>query len=222
MCEEWLSIGEGDCQIDRVLHLSSKDDISKTGSLLKNNVYKSLFDDHLWLSFGFRKSRNRFTRLQRLCACLAILFLTMISNAMFFGSGDNETDQVAFQMGPISMTIQQLYTSIVSSFIIVPPIILITTFFAKSGQAGYEDSSTLENNKDHPEDSKACMKHYGWLTIAYVLVVLSVTVGAFFTILYAFEWGKKKSERWLVTFILSFVESVILVQPLKVRIQDFL
>jgi len=35
-------------------------------------------------------------------------------------------------------------------------------------------------------------------------------------ILYSFEWGRVKSIAWLTAFLLSFLESVILIQPLKV------
>jgi len=41
-------------------------------------------------------------------------------------------------------------------------------------------------------------------------------VSAFFTILYSFEWGREKSTAWLTSFLLSFAESVILIQPVKV------
>lgn len=34
--------------------------------------------------------------------------------------------------------------------------------------------------------------------------------------LYAFEWGKEKSESWLANIIISTLETVILVQPVKV------
>ena len=52
--------------------------------------------------------------------------------------------------------------------------------------------------------------------IGYALVFLAVASSAFFTILYAFQWGREKSEEWLVTFFLSFSESVFLLQPAKV------
>ena len=43
-------------------------------------------------------------------------------------------------------------------------------------------------------------------------------VSAFFTILYSFEWGGEKSTAWLTAFLLSFLESVILIQPLKAKL----
>ncbi|CAG5132503.1 unnamed protein product, partial [Candidula unifasciata] len=45
---------------------------------------------------------------------------------------------------------------------------------------------------------------------------LSIVVSGFFTILYSMEWGRDKSNQWLTTFLLSFFQSVIVVQPLKV------
>ena len=37
-------------------------------------------------------------------------------------------------------------------------------------------------------------------------------------ILYSVEWGKEKSEMWLSAMFIGFVESVIVIQPLKVLI----
>ncbi|CAG2212605.1 PKD1L2 [Mytilus edulis] len=54
--------------------------------------------------------------------------------------------------------------------------------------------------------------------IAYVLTVMSMIVPGFFTILYSMEWGPEKANEWLTTFIMSFFQSVIVVQPLKVMV----
>ena len=54
--------------------------------------------------------------------------------------------------------------------------------------------------------------------IAWALVALSTAGAAFFTILYSFQWGQEKSTAWLTTFLLSFFQSVVLIQPVKVRI----
>lgn len=39
---------------------------------------------------------------------------------------------------------------------------------------------------------------------------------------YSFEWGREKSIDWLKAFLLSFAESVVLIQPLKVKLHYFL
>ena len=221
-CDKWLALDEDDGRIERVLRVTSEDDPPTSDTLLSSNVSKSFWNDHLWLSVGYRKSRSSFTRVQRLSCCLAILFVTMVTSAMFYGTGSDDTAQSAFTIGPISVTIQQLYTSIASSVIIVPPIIVITAFFSKSAlkkkkqsQHGQvHDAISDENQSNHARKLPYWCNYIAWL-----LVALCIACGAFFTILYALQWGKTKSEAWLVTFFLSFFQSLLLVQPIKVRNQ---
>ena len=242
---------EDDGRIERLIRLSTLEDAQSSDGMLGNNLKKSLWDDHIWLSVGYRQSPSTFTRVQRLSCCVTILFLTMVTNAMFFGTGDSGAPQNGFQLGPISLTVHQLYTSVASSVIVVPPLILITWLFANSRE---KQEKTLDDGKyDAPSDcsddeedediwsvgeeeerkkrkldagkqSKAKKKPFAqrklphWcIYIAYVLVFLAVASSAFFTVLYAFQWGRTKSEEWLVTFFLSFSESVFVMQPVKVR-----
>lgn len=196
--------------------------------MISNNIKRKLFDDHLWLSIGYRKTRSTFTRVQRLSCCLSILYLTMVANAMFYGSADENTTQSAITIGPISITVTQLYTSLMSSLIVVPPVVIISTIFSKRDTdrkvrsknkkgklvSGYDVAKTRSGKV--VKIKKKRKLPYWFVFVAYVLVFFSVASGAFFTILYAFEWGKDKSEAWLVTFLMSFVQSVLLIQPLKV------
>jgi hypothetical protein len=47
-------------------------------------------------------------------------------------------------------------------------------------------------------------KYPHWVVyIAWIVVVLSILVPAFFMILFSMEWGTSKSEEWLTTFVLS-------------------
>ena len=63
---------------------------------------------------------------------------------------------------------------------------------------------------------KGCVYPHWVIYIAWFLVAVSVIASAFFTILYSMEWGFDKSSKWLTSFFLGFLESVLLVQPLKV------
>ena len=54
--------------------------------------------------------------------------------------------------------------------------------------------------------------------IGWFLFAVSCIVSAFFTILYSLEWGKEKSNEWLTSMLLSFFNSVVLIQPIKVSI----
>ena len=146
----------------------------------------------------------------------------MITNAMWFKNDDEESsDQSGFSVGPIDFTVKELYASIVTSLIIIPPMLIIAHLFAKSdpsrNQKGSKykisnDGATLGNRLTQTFESLP----YWCIYVGFAIIILAVTASAFFTILYAFEWGKKKSEKWLVTFFLTFVESVVFVQPLKV------
>ena len=124
-------------------------------------------------------------------------------------------------IGPVRITIMQLYTSIISGLIVVPPMLIVREIFARARPRPKQHKNGDTQNDEAmgaTDRAKTKEKGFPWWTIyiAYTIVVAAVAASAFFTILYAFEWGKQKSEKWLVTFIFSFVESVLLIQPLKV------
>lgn len=56
-----------------------------------------------------------------------------------------------------------------------------------------------------------------FLNFYFAVCFFSIITPGFFTILYSMEWGKEKANEWLTTFLMSFFQSVIVVQPLKVR-----
>ena len=276
-CDRWLAIDKDDGKVDRMLPVSQLSDLNQ-GEMLRNNINRKLFEDHIWLSVGVRKTKSHFTRLQRLSVCLSLLFMTMIANAMWYRSDDEGGAVQAISIGPISFTITELYTSIVSSLTVVPPILIVTIFFSKSrswkSTKRLNDKCTLANRINPTNTAKNCNSlnketiegndeqymadatnndakkqvtndgphcsdldtivpstyatddddtddvgrtfHWWCSIIAWVLVALSVGGAAFFTILYSLQWGKEKSTAWLTSFLLSFVQSIILIQPVKV------
>ena len=205
---------------------------------MRNNLSRKFFDDHLWLSVAYRKSRSKFTRAQRLSCCVALLYLTMIANAMWYKAPDEQQGATqALNLGPITISVAMLAASIYSSLVVVPPILLITFLFRKSREKSLqnEDELTEENvaklyhdyyyGKNTPESSKedhdqkkkrAFSLPYWCIIFGWVLVFLSIAAAAFFTILYSFQWGGVKSTGWLIAFVLSFFESVLIIQPAKV------
>jgi hypothetical protein len=46
--------------------------------------------------------------------------------------------------------------------------------------------------------------------------MLSILTCSFFIILYSLEWGAKRANEWLITMILSFGQSILVIDPLKV------
>lgn len=48
------------------------------------------------------------------------------------------------------------------------------------------------------------------------MVLLSIFTCSFFIILYSLEWGAKRANEWLITMLLSFGQSVLVIDPFKV------
>lgn len=53
---------------------------------------------------------------------------------------------------------------------------------------------------------------FGWL-----LVVATSVVAGYFTMLYGLKFGKTRSISWLISMVVSFFQSILIIQPLKVR-----
>ena len=60
------------------------------------------------------------------------------------------------------------------------------------------------------------------IIIAWILSILCILCGAVFCTFYSLEWGKQKSEEWLSSLLLSFFQSAIVVQPIKVGVSSYL
>ena len=97
--------------VDRILPVAGLDDLVAFKQLFSSSIRKKLTSDHLWMSVFSRPTRSSFTRVQRISCCMSLLFLTMITNAMFFksdGEADSGPPPTALKIGPISFTLQQV------------------------------------------------------------------------------------------------------------------
>ena len=54
--------------------------------------------------------------------------------------------------------------------------------------------------------------------LAWILCFVSVFVSAFFTLMYSLEWGSERSQQWLLSFFVSFVQDAAISQPVKVAL----
>uniref|UniRef100_A0A8C5HFB0 Polycystic kidney disease 1 like 2a n=1 Tax=Gouania willdenowi TaxID=441366 RepID=A0A8C5HFB0_GOUWI len=76
-----------------------------------------------------------------------------------------------------------------------------------------------QSNVDEKKKKKKCCAgglpwwfvFFGWL-----LVLATSSVSAYFTMLYGLKFGKERSISWLVSLVVSFFQSLLLIQPLKV------
>ncbi|XP_033373170.1 polycystic kidney disease protein 1-like 2 [Parus major] len=71
-----------------------------------------------------------------------------------------------------------------------------------------------------PSDDKKSSSPRGlpwWFVfIAWFLVAATSGVSGFFTMLYGLHYGKENSIKWLISMVISFLESLFITQPLKV------
>ncbi|XP_060067008.1 polycystin-1-like protein 2 [Ylistrum balloti] len=287
LCNQWLAVDKGDQQVEWLLPVATQSELSNFDHLFYTRTRQDLTDGHLWISVLSRPTQSVFTRVQRLSCCLSLLFLTMVTNAMWYGTMDT-TQQQNVHLGPFTFSGQELITSIAGSLIVVPVSIIIITLFKKSERRRSKHADKMSEPKEEESNhinrmmSKRGLDQYcsdecsderegcvtpsvidtaliqpfntynSWadfenrtsrlinsrknqqklseggkkkkrnplpfwcLYLSWILVVLSVLASGFFVILYSIEWGTEKSSRWLTAFFLSFVESVILIQPLKV------
>ena len=75
-----------------------------------------------------------------------------------------------------------------------------------------QKNDEIKKPKKHP---KRFLPHF-FLYVAWILVLLTLLVSSFFTILYSMEWGGNKSREWLGAFLLALVEGGAIIAPLQV------
>ncbi|XP_050394949.1 polycystic kidney disease protein 1-like 2 [Patella vulgata] len=240
LCDRWLSLTKDDGQAERFLPVATKQDLETFSHLFFFKTRQDITDGHIWFSVISRPTRSPFTRVQRLSCCLSLLFTTMIANAMWYRTTEGLEYSQVVSLGPFQFTSQEFLISIFMSIIVVPVNIIIVTFFRKSKSPAKRPQATqvhpkvtindsfgkentllapkedpLEALGKRPEKKRFQLPHW-CVYIAWFLVFASVSLSGFFTILYSLEWGAQKSGMWLTAFFLSFLESVIVVQPIKV------
>ncbi|XP_078594329.1 polycystin-1-like protein 2 [Branchiostoma floridae x Branchiostoma japonicum] len=237
-CQRWLAVEMDDGRVDRFLSAAGRDELTNFSSIFQERTRHDMSDGHLWFSVASRPTRSHFTRVQRASCCLSLVFLTMITNAMFYRTDDSLRQQV-YRLGPFVFTPSQLWISVVSTLIVFPVNFVIVYVFTKSrpnpgktkqSSTGlfYQIPSSASKMPRNPvkQQNDKTRKQSGlphWFVyIGWVLVFLSATGSAFFVILYSMEWGAEKSGEWLTSILLSIFQSVLIVQPLKVLLLGLL
>ena len=84
----------------------------------------------------------------------------------------------------------------------------------QDGQPVSEDLTNLSDLLDN-ELQRNPLPHY-CVYITWVLLLVTMAVCAFFLILYSMQWGRTTSAEWLASFLLSFLESFFILDPIKV------
>ena len=194
----WLALEKEDGVIERVLSLAPNQTAFKYE--VSKRWWKGLTESHKWISVATKPSINRFTRVQRASCCLSVLLSAMLANAMFYRL-DGKTEQV-IQVGPLKFSWEQVVIGVESALIVNPINIVIAVLFQKGSEKSW--------------GKRTCCAKSDWLIYtAWSFCLCLCTVSAIFTIFYSLVWGRITSEQWLASMLISFVQDVVVNEPVK-------
>ena len=192
---------------------------------MRDHTKLNLFEGHTWVSVFTRPNRSRFTRVQRLSTCLSVLFLAMVTSAMWYETTTTDSTDKGIQIGPIRLTYQQLFVSVMCSIIIIPPNLLIVNIFkrvrSRTSKVHIIEILRKMQGKGYESDTSNTRKSpftlpWWFVFVGYFLVLACVFVSGVFIVFYSLQWGTEKSTAWLLSIVLSFTETLFIVQPIKV------
>ena len=222
-CGKWLSLTKADGKSYKRIPVIANEDLKSFKHLIKNHLRLNMFESHTWVSVFSRPNISRFSRVQRLSTCLSVLFLAIVTSAMWFGTITDQDTDSGFRIGPIRLTYQQFFVGLMSSIIIVIPNLMITTIFkrarVRSSRVQIVDllKKMRLSGKIKPGRKQRPFQLPWWfMFVGYFLVFACVFVSGFFTVFYSLEWGTEKSTDWLLSLLFSFTQSVFVIQPFQV------
>ncbi|GIY29651.1 polycystic kidney disease protein 1-like 2 [Caerostris darwini] len=154
VCNRWLAVEKEDGLIDRLLPVAGKGEATEFNHLFHQKTQKNLSDGHLWFSIFMRPPKSRFTRAQRVTSCFAMLFLSMLVNAMWYGRVPSKPSGSAFSLGPLSLSPEQIGVGVMANFIVFPPTFLMITLFRKSKLRNLRPSHITEAIKKQKASKK--------------------------------------------------------------------
>ena len=129
--DSWLAVESDDGQIERLLAVAGEKELKKFHLVFASTVSQGLLDGHIWFSVFLRPKESSFTRVRRISACLALIFLTMLTNAMFFGAGDVPGNRKILWLGNFKINMTGIIIGIQSSIIVIPPSVIIIEIFRR-------------------------------------------------------------------------------------------
>ncbi|XP_072168341.1 uncharacterized protein [Diadema setosum] len=132
MCDRWLAVEEDDGQIERVIPVAGKSELTSFGFLFYSKTRRNLSDGHLWFSVFARPARSTFTRCQRTLCCLSLLFSSMMANIFFYGIDLGNATGGSFAIGPISFSLAEITIGVISSLMVFPANLIVVQMFRLS------------------------------------------------------------------------------------------
>ncbi|XP_042196318.1 polycystic kidney disease protein 1-like 2 [Callorhinchus milii] len=118
-------------------------------------------------------------------------------------------------LGPASFQSPHSYTQAVCQVHNMKDFLESTIPCSNSASDRFSPTPSLSGNS---KKEGVCAKGLPWwfVFVGWFLVAATSGVSAFFTMLYGLSYGKDNSIKWLISMSISFFESLLITQPLKV------
>ena len=123
------------------------------------------------------------------------------------------------RLGPIILSVNTLLVSIFGNLTVIPISLITVQLFRKSKPRKYVDIEDIHGDTSGKKKKwwkRKFLLPWWCIYISWTLSILSSLASAIIVIFYSLQWGKTRSEEWLSSLFLSFFQSVILIQPIKV------
>ncbi|XP_022807270.1 polycystic kidney disease protein 1-like 2 [Stylophora pistillata] len=226
VCFAWLAVDKGDGLIDRTLGFTSADDKGVDFSVyVRNRIAEEVTDLHLWFSVATRPPRYRFTRVQRLSCCQALLLTTMLTSAMFYEHQTAvDNTQGSLRLGRFVVNFREFIIAVQSLMVIFPAYILTVQLFARTRSSKENKRMALKTNartKFSKRKREFSFPHR-FIFVPWLFCFLLSTCGAAFVIFYSLQWGADISEQWLVSVAMSVLLDFFVTQPFRIIVVAFI
>ncbi|KAG2455192.1 PKDRE protein, partial [Polypterus senegalus] len=226
MCRTWLRSQ----QYWARLSVSTSEDRLTPTDYFQVQILFSLYDSSLWYSVFSTVVLSFFNRLERLSCCVALDMTGLLLNLIFLRSQN-------FNI-PDRDTIQTVVVSLQCAIILmVLHAILLTLFHVshRDQEAAMQKPLDALSDGEWP-DWDLTVRPLMWLAseklqkqlsgsrslgakccqaMAYILVVALIAISFVFISIYGLYYSPKESMAWVFTSVMSFFQSLFIVQPMK-------
>ncbi|KAI8507049.1 hypothetical protein Bbelb_154880, partial [Branchiostoma belcheri] len=214
-CNDWLSPEKGDCEVQKVIHTSTEEELTSFTNVFNEATRDVFYDKQLWASaLVAAPVGSLFTKAQRLSCCFTLLNTMMLSSAMWYKAENTTADTRVLNLGFVRFTMQELYISLMTALTVLPVNLVLLQLFRMEAPLSVNtpEISIRPSKKGYWKRTFfRLVKYVAWLT-----VFLVSTSSKFFVLLYSMEWGKEKSDAWMKAFVLSFMGSSCVMDTLQI------
>ncbi|XP_078664140.1 polycystin-1-like protein 2 [Branchiostoma floridae x Branchiostoma belcheri] len=214
ICNDWLSREKGDGEVQKVVHASTKDELTSFTNVFNEATRDVFYDKQLWASALVAAPGSLFTKAQRLSCCFTLLNTMMLSSAMWYKAENTTADTRVLNLGFVLFTIQELYISLMTVLTVLPVNLVLLQLFRMEAPLSVNtpEISIRPSKKGYWKRTFFRLAKY----VAWLTVFLVSTSSKFFVLLYSMDWGKEKSDAWMKAFVLSFMGSSCVMDSLQI------